>query len=121
MDQRSICLALAMEGLSSGDVHNEFVVMLSPDAVAYSTITRYLRQEHCQVSFDAFDKQPFSSLRELAKLTRIPTTLVHQHLTKSLGIVVKHPFWIPRNSTKSQHAQLPSRSHLTNRSPCDGS
>jgi DNA-binding MurR/RpiR family transcriptional regulator len=39
---------------------------------------------------DALEKQPFSSIRELAKLTCFPTTTIYRHLTRSLGFVVKH-------------------------------
>jgi hypothetical protein len=77
MDQRSICLFLAMKRLSARDVHHELVALLSPDAIAYSIVTSYLRQRQFPVIssepsreppttiiddsiLDALDKQPFS-------------------------------------------------------------
>jgi hypothetical protein len=44
MDQRSICLFLAMRRPSAQATHNELVAMLDPDAIGYSTVTNYLRQ-----------------------------------------------------------------------------
>jgi hypothetical protein len=122
MDQPSICLFLAMEGLSARDVHNKLVAMLGPDAIVYSTVTSYQRQrqfppicsEPSEVPpttiiddaiLDAVDKQPFSSVKELAKLTCIPTTTVYGHLTRSLGFVAKHLRWVPHAMTDSQKAR----------------
>jgi hypothetical protein len=39
MDQRSICLFLAMKQLSAKAIHSELVAVLGPDAIAYSTVT----------------------------------------------------------------------------------
>jgi hypothetical protein len=116
MDQRSISPFLAKKGLSARDVHNERVAVLGLDAIIYSTITKYLRQQHFPaISFeppdeppitiigdailDALDKQPFSSIRELVKLTCIATTTVHRYLTSSFGFVVKHLHWVPQELT----------------------
>jgi hypothetical protein len=41
MDQRSICLFLAMKGLSAREVHSELVAVLGLDVIGYSTVTRY--------------------------------------------------------------------------------
>jgi hypothetical protein len=107
MDQQSICLFLAKKGLSAGGGHNKRVAVLGLDAIAYSILTRYRRQRQFPAIFpepsdepptiiiddailEALNKQPFSSVRELAKLTCIPTTAVHRHLTASLGSVLKH-------------------------------
>jgi hypothetical protein len=54
---------------------------------------------------DALDKQPFSSVKKLAKLTCIPTMTVYRHLRRSLGFVVKHLRWIPLTLTDTQKAQ----------------
>jgi hypothetical protein len=48
-----------------------------------------------QAILDAINHYPFSSIWELARLTCIPTTTIHRHLTQSLGFVVKHIHWIP--------------------------
>jgi hypothetical protein len=122
MDQRSICLFLAMKRLSARDVHNELVAVLGLNATAYSTVTSCLRQRQFpaissgpadeppaamidDAILDALDKQPFSSVRELAKLTFIPTTTVYRHLTRSLGFVLKRLRWVPHTLTDTQKAQ----------------
>jgi hypothetical protein len=44
MDQRSVCLFLALKGLSAQAVDNELAAVLGANAIAYSTVTKYLRQ-----------------------------------------------------------------------------
>jgi hypothetical protein len=122
MDQGAICLFLAMKQLSAKAIHSELVAVLGPDVIAYSTLTKYLRQhqfpsipceapnEHPATVIDeailnALDKPPFSSVRELAQLTCIPRSTVHRHLTQSLGFVVKHLRWIPHNLTATPQVQ----------------
>jgi hypothetical protein len=107
MEQRSICLFLQRKGLSAQVIHNELANVLGADAIADSTVTLYLRQRFLptipidplddsfttmidQTVLEALENQPFSYLRELAKLTCIPTTTVYRHLTQSFGFVVKH-------------------------------
>jgi hypothetical protein len=121
MDQRSICIFLAMKGLSFRDIHNELIAVLGPDATAYSTVTKYLRQRHLwalssdtpdksptkiidDAILDALARQPFSSIRELAKLTCIATSTVYRHLTRWLGFIVKHLRWVRHCSTDTQNA-----------------
>jgi hypothetical protein len=49
-------------------------------------------------------QQPFSSVREFAKLACIPRTTIHQHLARVLGGVVKHLHWVPHGLTLVQKA-----------------
>jgi hypothetical protein len=84
MDQRSICPFPDRKRLSARDIHNELVAILGLDAMAYSAITKYLRQQHFPAISsepaveppitiigdairDALNKQPFSSIHEFAK------------------------------------------------------
>jgi transposase len=122
MEQRSICLFLARKWLTYREIHNELIAVLGSDAVAYSTVTKYLRNQHLSLLvsklpensasiiiegaiLDALNKQPFSSIRELAQLTCIPRTTVYRHLTKSLGFEVKHLHWVPHELTTAQKRQ----------------
>jgi hypothetical protein len=43
MDQRTICLYLNRKELSAQTIHDELVKVLGSDAIAYSTVTSYLR------------------------------------------------------------------------------
>jgi hypothetical protein len=92
MDQRLIVLSLTRKELSVIAIHHDLVVTLAPEAVSYSSVARYLRiaifvssnspanvpEAECQ--FDDCDqaillslaKQPFASVRELARLTHLP-------------------------------------------------
>jgi hypothetical protein len=46
MNQRLICLFLAMKRLSTQAIDKELVAVLGPDTISYSTVTNYLRQRH---------------------------------------------------------------------------
>jgi hypothetical protein len=46
MDQRSICLFLAIKRLSAQTISNKLVAVLGPDAIGYFTAINYLRQLH---------------------------------------------------------------------------
>jgi hypothetical protein len=110
-----------MKGLSVQDIHGELVAVFGFDAIGYSTVTKYLRQTRIphilmetlekplntvmdDAILDALQQQPFSSVRELAKLTCIPRSTVHRHLTQTLGFVVKHLRGIPHSLTDAQKA-----------------
>jgi hypothetical protein len=46
MDQYSICLYLNRKGLSAHVIHDKLVQVIGSDAVAYSTITFYVRASY---------------------------------------------------------------------------
>jgi hypothetical protein len=46
MDQRLLCLFLAMKRRSAQAIDNELVAVLGPDAISSSTVTSYLRQRY---------------------------------------------------------------------------
>jgi hypothetical protein len=52
MDQRSICLFLAMKRLSAQAIYNELAAVLDLDAIGYYMATNYLRQRHFPSTFD---------------------------------------------------------------------
>jgi hypothetical protein len=45
MDQRQIVVFLHLKGLSAKDVHTELVELLASDAIACSTVTKYMRND----------------------------------------------------------------------------
>jgi uncharacterized membrane protein len=117
MDQRSIALYLSMKGLSAKLIHQELVDMLGLEALAYSTVTWYLRtasfaaqseEAPAEAEFininpvdavvlKALANGPFSSVRELSRLTCLPRSTVHRHLAESLCLPVRHLRWIPHH------------------------
>jgi hypothetical protein len=54
---------------------------------------------------DALEHFRFFSIRELARLTCIPTIPVHRYLTQSLGFVVKHLRWVPHTLKSTQERE----------------
>jgi hypothetical protein len=54
---------------------------------------------------DELEKEPFSSIRELAMLTCIPKKTIHRPLARSLGFIMKHRHWIPDSLMDTQKAQ----------------
>jgi hypothetical protein len=44
MTQRPTVAYLSMKGMSAREIHNDIVATLRPDAVSYSSVTRYLRE-----------------------------------------------------------------------------
>jgi hypothetical protein len=96
-----------MKSLSARDIHDELVAVLGSEVIGCSTVTKYLRQSRlppiipdafespittvtCDAILDAVQQQLFSSVREFAKLTYIPRSMVDRHLTRTLEFVVKH-------------------------------
>jgi hypothetical protein len=44
MTRRPIIAYLSLKGMSAPEVHDDIVANLGPDAVSYSSVTRYLRE-----------------------------------------------------------------------------
>jgi hypothetical protein len=82
MDQRSICLFLALKGLSARAVCNELTAVLDAGAIAYSTLIKYLRQR--QFIPILVDLTPRNQRRLLLiKQFLIPLSIAHSLLCKS--------------------------------------
>jgi hypothetical protein len=84
MDESTICLYPNRKGLSAQAIHDKLVHVLRSDAVAYSTVTSYLRasrwmaqneEQHSDPPLDVIDnailqalnQTQLASVRELAK------------------------------------------------------
>jgi hypothetical protein len=124
MDQRSICLFLPLKGLSARAVSNELPAVLGADAIAYSTVNKYLLRRQFtsilveppeelatididQAILDALDHYSFSYIRGLGRFTCIPTITVYRHLTLSLGFAMKHLRWVPQTITPTPKRSMP--------------
>ena len=62
----------------------------------------YVHQQRIEIIKKILEDFPFSSLREIAKESKIPKTTVYRILRKDLGYVLKHLKWIPHLLTSSQ-------------------
>jgi hypothetical protein len=110
MTQRPIAAYLSLKGISAREIHDDIVATLGPDTVSYCSITRYLREARFppsklelhladvqrdldgsdQAILAALEDSPFASVRQLSRLTHLPSTIVYRRLTQSLGFVAHH-------------------------------
>jgi hypothetical protein len=114
MTQRPIVTYLSLKGMLAHEIHDDIVVTLGPDAVSYSSVTRCLREtrfppskprpephpaevqrdrdldDSDQAILAALEDNPFASVRQLSRLTYLPSTIVYRRLTQSLGFVARH-------------------------------
>jgi hypothetical protein len=101
MDQKAIVLYLDMRGILLATIHEDLMRVLGENAVTYSRVTKYVRSEKAphkndgplsqpinvepgpvdQAILTALADKPFSSVRELSRLTRPPWSTVHRHLS----------------------------------------
>jgi hypothetical protein len=112
MTQRPIVAYLSLKGMSAREIHDDIVAILWPDAVSYSSVTRYLREarfppsepghhpadvqrdldglDSDQVNLAALEDSPFASVCQLSRLIHLPSMTVYRSLRQSLGFVVGH-------------------------------
>jgi hypothetical protein len=122
MDFNSIVVYLKAKGINAREIHSDLVATLGTKAPGYSTVRRWLREAQLDqfsgtavdvtedAEVDEIDEailsvleiQPFDSVRDIARLTRLADSTVHWHLTRSLRFLVRHLHWIPHGLTKQQ-------------------
>jgi hypothetical protein len=110
MDKRSIVLDLNRKGLMAHVIHQDLVATLAEEAIAYSTVTNYLRAARIiprdAISFSAatsphihksdedilraLKEFPFSSVRKLSCATHLPQSMVYRRLSEKLGFIARH-------------------------------
>jgi hypothetical protein len=110
MTQHPIVAYLSLKKMSAREIHDNIVATFGPDAVSYNSVTRYLREarfHHSKPEFDPADVQrdlddsdqtilaalegiPFASVRQLSRLTHLPSTTVYRRLTQSIELVARH-------------------------------
>jgi hypothetical protein len=91
-------------------IHDDLVATLGEEAIAYSTVTKYLREAqtgrddamqlseeispHIDDSDDAIlstlEELPFSSVRQFSRATHLPATTVYRQLSEKLGFTAHH-------------------------------
>jgi hypothetical protein len=125
MTQRPIVAYLSLKEMSAREIHNDIIATRGPDAVSYSSATHYLREARfppskpephptdVQRDFDdsdqailaALEDSLFASVRQLSRLTHLPSTTVDRRLTQLLGFVARHLPWMPRTLSDAQKGQ----------------
>jgi hypothetical protein len=128
MTQRPIVAYLSLKGMSAREIHDDIVATLGLDIVLYSSVTRYLREarfppskpephpadvqrdlddlddldDSDQAILAALEDIPFASMRQLSRLTHLPSTIIYHLLTQSLGFVARHLRWVPHTLSDAQ-------------------
>jgi hypothetical protein len=125
MTQRPIVAYLLLKGMSTSEIHDDIIATLGLDTVSYSLVTRYLREarfppskpephpadvqrdlnDSDQAILAALEDNPFASVRQLSRLTRLPSTTVYRRLAQSLGFVARHLRWVPYTLSDSQKGE----------------
>jgi hypothetical protein len=125
MTQRPIVAYLSLKGISAHQIHDEIIGTLGPDAMSYSSVTRYLREARFpplkpephpadvqrdlnnsdHVILAALEDSPFASVRQLSRLTRLNSMTVHRRLTQPLGFVAPHLRWVPHALSDAQKGE----------------
>jgi hypothetical protein len=100
MTQSPIVAYLSLRGISAREIQDNIVVTLGLDAVSYSSVTRYLREaqfppskpephpadvqrdlnDSDQAILAALEDSPFAAVRQLSRLTHLPSTTVYRRL-----------------------------------------
>ena len=104
-----------MKGMSAKDIHNDMKGTLGGNCISYSTVCKYLREKSFNSAssmnnnisnlnndqnidiriLEVLDKEPYASIRQIAKITGIPNTTVYRHLIEILGYQNKLLKWVP--------------------------
>jgi hypothetical protein len=74
MDQRSIVVFLHLKELSAKDIHPELVRVLGSDAIAYSIVTKYIRNDII------LQNEPKPRIERKIKVSRLQTMQFWKHL-----------------------------------------
>jgi hypothetical protein len=132
MDQRSIAIYLDLKGLSARAIHENLVATLGSDAMAYSTVIRYLRKTCFFLSTDrivsgpipempddadqailsTLGETPFASVRQLARLMHLSAAIVYQRLTQSLGFTACYLRWVLHLLSEAQKLERVQQAQL---------
>jgi hypothetical protein len=125
MTQRLIVAYLSLKGMSALEIHVDMIATLGPDAVSHSSVTRYLREaqfppskpephpadvqedldDSDQALLTAQEDNPFASVRQLSRLTHLPSTTVDCGLIQSPGFVVRHLRRVPHALSDTQKGE----------------
>jgi hypothetical protein len=125
MTQRPIVAYLSLKGMLAREIHDDIVASRGPNAVSYSSVTRYLHEaqflpskpeshpadiqrdldDSDQTILVALEDSPFASVRQLSRLTHLSSTTVYRHLTQSLGFGARHLRWVPHALSDAQKGE----------------
>jgi hypothetical protein len=93
MDQQSIVLYLHTKGLAAVTIHHDLVATLS---------AIHLEHNCDEAILLALNERPFTSIRQLARLTHRSRSAAHRYLIWSLGFQVRHLRWVSHRLSNTQ-------------------
>jgi hypothetical protein len=125
MTQPPIVTYFSLKEMSAHEIHNDIVATFWPDAVSYSSVTRYVREarfhpskpelhpadvqkgldDSDQAILAVLEDSPFASVRQLSRLTHLRSTTVYRRLTQSLRFVAHHLRWVPYALSDAQKGE----------------
>jgi hypothetical protein len=125
MTRRPTVAYLSLKGMSAREIHDDIVATLGSDAMSDNSVTRYLREarfppskpephpadvqrdleDSDQAILAALEDSPFALVRQLSRLTNLPSTTVYRRLTQSLGFVPRHLRWVPHALSDAQKGE----------------
>jgi hypothetical protein len=132
MTRRPTVAYLSLKRMLAREIHDDIVATLGPDALSYSSVTGYLREarfppskpephpadvqkdldDSDQAISAALEDSQFASVRQLSRLTHLPSTIVYRLLTQSLGFMARHLRCVPHALSDAQKGE---RAHLSGR------
>jgi hypothetical protein len=122
MTQRPIVADLSLKGMSAREIHDDIIATIGPDAVSYSSVTRYLCEtgfppskpepnpvdvqrdldDSDQAILTGLEDSPFASVRQLSRLAHLPSTIIYRCLPQLLECVARHLRWVPHPLSDAQ-------------------
>jgi hypothetical protein len=124
MDQRSIVLYFNRNGWMARVIHDDLVATLGEEAIAYSSMTKYLREAQTgpddatalpedisphiddsdEVILRALEEFTFSSVQHLFCAIHLPKTTVYRRFSEKLGVMARHLRCVPQILSDDQKA-----------------
>jgi hypothetical protein len=124
MDQRLIVLYLNRKGWVARVIHDDLAATLGEEAIAYSTVTKYLREaqagpgdatalpeeisHHIEDSDEAIlralEEFSFTSVQHVFCAIHLPKTTVYMRFSEKLGSMARHFRCVPQILSGDQKA-----------------
>lgn len=125
---------LDAKNLTKKEIMEELKQFFPDSCPSYSTVCRILQRKRLQIEsppgaksdkispsqliiraiLKALEKQPFASVHELAKLTKIPKSTIYDYLTGIMQMKNKHLTWVPHEldpEMKKNRVELAAELH----------
>jgi hypothetical protein len=127
MTQEDLVLQLHEEGISAVAIHMRLFDVFGPLAIGYSSVTKITKrtswmansparpgrshnEQFDELVLDALENEPNVSIRQISNMTRIPSTKMHNILSKLLGFISRKCRFVPHALTDTLRAHRLAKS-----------